>query len=183
MLLILTFATEEERDKFETLYSRYKNLMLHKAYSVLHDYMLAEDAVSEAMLRIYKNLHKVGDPADGRSASFVVTIVKNVSLTMLQKETRVEQSELSDDLPESGYDLEQQVLSGLTSESILALLDEIGDELKGVFVLKYAHDLSHKEIGKALGISENNVTVRLHRAKKKLSAILAREGYAGGKAQ
>lgn len=181
MLLILTFNTVEERDKFEYLYSKYKNLMLHKAYGVLHDYMLAEDAVSEAMLRIYKNLHKIDDPATGRSASFVVTVVKNVALTMLQKETRVEQSELTDDLREESYDLEQEVLSGLTSESILSLLDQIGDELRHVFVLKYAHDLSHKEIGKALGITENNVTVRLHRAKKKLSEILAREGYAGGK--
>lgn len=181
MLLILTFDTPAERDKFEYIYSRYKNLMLHKAYGILHDYMLAEDAVSEAMLRIYKNLHKIDDPADGRSVSFVVTIVKNAALSMLQKETRVEQSELTDDLREEAYDLEQQVISDLSSENILGLLDEIGDELRSVFVLKYAHDLSHREIGRALGISENNVTVRLHRAKKKLSVILAREGYAGGK--
>lgn len=36
----------------------------------------------------------------------------------------------------------------------------------------YFEDLSHEEIGKILGITENNVGVRLHRIKTRLKAIL-----------
>jgi DNA-directed RNA polymerase specialized sigma24 family protein len=32
-----------------------------------------------------------------------------------------------------------------------------------------------------LNISENNITVRLHRAKKRIATILVREGYANEK--
>ena len=59
MILLLAFSSAEEKDAFEYIYTRYKNLMLQKAYAILHDRMLAEDAVSEAFIRIYKNsFHK-----------------------------------------------------------------------------------------------------------------------------
>jgi RNA polymerase sigma-70 factor (ECF subfamily) len=66
MLLIFTFETERERDKFEYIFNKYKKLILHKAYDVLRDYALAEDAASEAFIRIYKNLDKISDPTAPR---------------------------------------------------------------------------------------------------------------------
>lgn len=179
MLLILTFAREEDRDKFEFLYNKYKNLLLHKAYGILGDYMLAEDAVSEAYLRVYKNLDKVEDPASPQSIAFLVTITKNVALTLLQKQGK-QPVEPVDEAQEDGFDLEQHILAEISSQQILAVLDGIGEELRSVFLLKFAHDLSHREIGRLLRISENNVTVRLHRAKKKLAQLLVKGGYVCG---
>lgn len=177
MILIFSFSTTEERDKFEYIYAHYKNLMLHKAYGVLKDYMLAEDAVSEALIRIYKNLHKIEDPTSNQSIAFVVTIAKNAALTMLSKEKK-QAAEPIDEAQQDSFDLEGYMLAELSSEKIYGILSQIGEELRSVFVLKYARDLPHKEIGQLLGISENNVTVRLHRAKKKLAQILVKEGYA-----
>lgn len=177
MVFILTFATDDDRRKFEYLYDTYKNLMLKKAYDILGDYMLAEDAVSEAYLRIYRNLHKIDDPASNRSVAFVVTIAKNTALTLLRRQKSAAAEEYDDTLPDS-FDLERQILSDLSSENIYAMLGGLSEELRAVFLLKFAYDLPHREIGRLLGISENNVTVRLHRAKKKLSDLLVREGYA-----
>ena len=171
MLLLFTFASEHERDKFEYIFQKYNKLMLHKAYGILKDYSLAEDAASEAFIRIYKNIHKIDDPTDNRAIAFIVTIVKNVALTMLKKEQEHSAQEYDYELQDS-FDLEEHTISQLGSEYIYQMLDEIGEEMKSVFLLKYAYDLSHKEIGRLLGISENNVTVRLHRAKKKLAALL-----------
>jgi RNA polymerase sigma-70 factor (ECF subfamily) len=174
---VFSFATEFERDKFEYIFNKYKNLMLHKAYGILRDYSLAEDAASEAFIRIYRNLGKIGSPDDARTAAFVVTIVKNVSLTMLQRE-KGRATEEYDEEAESGFDLEESALSRLESGHVIETLDKLGEEFKAVFLLKYAYDFSHREIGNMLGISENNVTVRLHRAKKRLAAILREEGFA-----
>jgi RNA polymerase sigma-70 factor (ECF subfamily) len=52
----------------------------------------------------------------------------------------------------------------------------LSDDLKTPFLLKYAYDCSLKEIGRILKISENNVAVRLHRAKSKLIGMLKKEG-------
>ena len=179
LILIFTFSNAQERDKFEIIYERYKKLMLHKAYGILRDYMLAEDAVSEALIRIYKNLHKIDDPTSGRCAAFVVTIVKNTALTILEKEnkTTLDLDEYSEVLSDE-QDVENLVLSDISTERIHILLDNLSEELRAVFVLRYAYDLSHKEISELLGISENNVTVRFHRARQKLLGILIKEGYA-----
>lgn len=176
MLIIFTFDDDRDRDKFEYLFNRYKKLAMHKAYDILRDYSLAEDASSEAFIRVYKNLSKISDPGSPQTAAFIITIVKNVSITMLRKYKNIEADELDEDI-DGGFDLESMTLTKLEADSVYGLLDQLGEEIKGVFLLKYAYDLSHKEIGRILGISENNVTVRLHRAKKKLSVLLVEGGY------
>ena len=175
MLLIFTFSTVSDKDCFETVYQKYKNLMLKKAYSILKDYSLAEDAVSEASIRIYKNLHKIDDPHSNRTIAFVMMIVKNTSLTMLQDKNRHTADEIDETVQDS-YNLEQSVLSKMSVETITGLLDLLDEESKSVFLYKYAYDLSHKEIGKILNLSENNVTVKLHRCKKRLASLIMKGG-------
>ena len=175
MLLVFTFESAGEQDKFEFLYQKYKNLCLKKAYDILGDYMLAEDAVSEAYIRVYKNLHKIEDPVSNRSIAFVVTIAKNAALTLLTRQKNAVQDELDENW-EDDFDLEGEALARMDKQEVFGAIENLNDELRSVLMLKYAHDLSHKEIGKALGISENNVTVRLHRARKKLATMLGRGG-------
>lgn len=176
MVIILTFATAEERDKFEYLYTRYKRLLLHKAYEILKDYALAEDAVSEAYIRVYKNLHKVDDPATGRAAAFLVTIARNVALTMLAGRQRTPVEEPDENLAED-YDLEESTLASLGSQEIYAAVESLEEELRHVFLLRYSYDYSNGEIARLLQLSEGNVRVRLHRARQKLAKLLTKEGY------
>ena len=177
MIFLLTFETEAERAKFDYLYGKYKNLLMHKALGILRDHMLAEDAVSEAYLRLYRNLHKVDDPDSGRAAAFLVAIVRNVALSMLQK-GKNETPDQFDEERADGENLEDTVISTISSDEIFTILGGLDEGLRDIFVMKYAHDMSHREIADVLGLSENNVTVRLHRAKKKLAEKLVKEGYA-----
>jgi RNA polymerase sigma factor, sigma-70 family len=180
LILLFTFETEFERDKFEQLYNKYNNLLFYKAWEILHDYMLAEDAVSEAYMRLYRNLHKVDDDPDSpRSAAFLVTIVRNVALTMVKRAGAETADAFEEDRPDT-FDLEGMVLSEISSERIYAILGGLDEELRNIFVLKFAYDMQHREIAETLGITENNVTVKLHRAKKKLAEILEKEGYVRG---
>ena len=59
--LFLTLIEETtEKEKFEVLYYRYRDLMHYIAMAILHDEHLAEDAVQEAFFRVARNFHKVG---------------------------------------------------------------------------------------------------------------------------
>ena len=176
MLVLFTFSSEDDKVKFEYLYNTYKKLLLQQAYLILKDYALAEDAVSEAYLRVYKNLHKIDDPASRRSIAFLVTIVKNVSLTLL-KQQQAKPVETYDETLADDYNLQEDILSRLSASGIYRIVDELSEELKSVFLLKFAYDMPHKEIAEMLDITENNVTVRLHRARKKLADLLVKEGY------
>jgi len=180
MFIQLFFTTQAGGIDFELLFEKYRRLLLHKAYEILRDYGLAEDAVSEAFIRIYKNTDKLDRIDSSRTISFLVTIVKNTALTLLAK--RKGESPFDDSIAaeNDGFDLEGSVLSKAVTEDMLELVGGLKEELRAPFLLKYAHDLSHREIADLLKISENNVTVRIHRAKKKLAELFREAGYIYG---
>jgi len=170
--MILILITGIERDAFEFVYKRWKKLMLNKAYGILRDYDLAQDAVSEAFIRLYKNMHKLDDLESGKTAAFLVMIVRNISITMYNKRARVQTDDISTLEKADDYNLENSVISSLDTGELQKLIGGLSDELKTPFLLKYAYDYSLKEISKMMQISENNVAVRIHRAKNKLAALV-----------
>ncbi|MCL1981584.1 MAG: RNA polymerase sigma factor, partial [Clostridiales bacterium] len=146
MLILLTFASESERLKFERLFDKYKKLLLYTAYNILHDYSLAEDAVSEAYIRIYFNLHKIEDTESPKSISFMVTIVKNTALTILGKEKKYIVPQDDIEIADGGYNMEESVISDAITGDMLKIVDGLKEELREPFLLQYAHGLSHKQI-------------------------------------
>ena len=174
MILVFTFDTVEERDKFDYLYRKYKDLLFYKAWGVLHDHMLAEDAVSEAYIRIYRNLEKVEDVNSPRTVAFLTTIVRNTALTILNR-TKSETIEEPDENIADTQNLEDDVLSAISSEKLVLIIGKLDEQSRNIFLLKYAYDLPHKEIAEQLNTTENNITVKLHRVKKKLSKLAAME--------
>ena len=174
MILVFTFDTVEERDKFDYLYRKYKDLLFYKAWSVLHDHMLAEDAVSEAYIRIYRNLRKVEDVDSPRTVAFLTTIVRNTALTILSR-TKPEIAEEPDENIADTQNLEDDVLSAISSEELVLIIGKLDEQSRNIFLLKYAYDLPHKEIAAQMNTTENNITVKLHRVKKKLSKLATME--------
>jgi len=167
-VLFFTFASESDKNKFEYIYEKYKRLLWAKANDILKDHALAEDAVSEAFIRAYKHLHKIEDPDSNQSVSYLVTIVKNVAINLYHKEKRVTSIDIAEYDEADDFNLEDMVTSQEDTSAAMKLVGRLKEELKAVFLLKYAYEMSHREIANTLGITENNVTVRLHRAKTKL---------------
>ena len=176
MILLLSFETETAQNTFEFLYEKYKKLMWRKAYDILKDYSLAEDAVSEAFIRVYRNLHRINNPESGQTASFLVTIVKNVAINLYHSRNKVIPMDIGEFEQADSFNLEESVTTKDEALRATELVDKLSEDLRAVFLLKYAHGLPHKEIGNILKITENNVTVRLHRAKKKLLDLVQKGG-------
>lgn len=174
MIIFLSFKSDDDKNKFEYIYQKYKRLLLYKAHEILNDYNLAEDSTNEAFMRIYKNLHKIEDVDSNMTISFLVTIVKNTSLTLLKKEKGISSEEIPENY-EDDFNLEDFVLGKIVSIDIYKILDKLDGESKSIFLFKYGQDLSNKDIANILNLSENNVALKLHRAKKKLSMLVKKE--------
>ena len=187
MILVFTFEDASDAKKFEYIYRKYKGLLFHKAYGILHDKMAAEDALSETMIRVYRNMNKIGDPDSPKSAAFLAIIVRNVSLTLRRKQ--MSEPELIDmmtdgDEPENDFadssDLEASVIDRITEDRLCVILRKLDEESRDMFILKYAYDLPHKEIAAQLDLTESNVSVRLYRTRKKLAAMALEGGFFTG---
>lgn len=75
-----------DKEKFTEIYNHYRDMMHRRAMSILHNTVLAEEAVQESFLKIAKNISKISSPVCSKTASFIVIIVRNTSYDILRTE-------------------------------------------------------------------------------------------------
>ena len=59
----------------------------------------------------------------------------------------------------------------IDAKKLLVLLDDIDESYRNVLVMRYVEDLSIQEIADITGDQPNSISVRLHRALKKLKEL------------
>lgn len=162
--------TEKEKQDFELLYEKYRKLMHWVANSILHDYSLAEDAVHEAFLRIIKNFHKIHDISCPETKNFVVIIVRNISINMLDKKS-MHEMESSTIQEINGYD--DTVDKLMEKELIRSILSLPSTDKEILFLYGYL-GYNIPEIAAFLDITDAAAYKRLQRARNVLHDKLKR---------
>ena len=175
-MLFCTMAIQSDSDRstVEELFRQNYKLMMYIARGILKDQARAEDAVSQAFLRSIDSLQKLSFEDRNKTRGLVVILVKDVCFDMLRAEKRQGFASLEEeDLPQDSADLPYDHL--LQEENYRILLDALSglnEKSSGILKLKYVYGYSDQEIGRLLGISQENVRVRLHRARAALSKAL-----------
>ena len=84
-----TIEREEDKNKFERLYYRYRKLMFHVAMKILRNDADAEDAVQQAFVAALENLKKIGVPESPETRCYVVTIAERKAIDILRSKEKV----------------------------------------------------------------------------------------------
>jgi RNA polymerase sigma-70 factor (ECF subfamily) len=162
-------AKEGNREALAELVSRYSDKIYNLALRILRNREDAEDVLQETFLQVLRKL----DTFDERSTFFtwIYRIGTNTSLMKLRKKKQIF-AELPDkpDLEDKVFvDWSQDPSMDVQNEEIKNILDQAIGELseiyRSVFILRDLEHLSIKETGKILNISEENVKIRLRRAR------------------
>jgi len=160
---------------FEILMRRYNQRLFRVARGILADDAEAEDVVQEAWLRAFREL--AGFRGDARFSTWLTRIACHEALARAQKRRRLvpiaggnggDPPEPSAEAPGPERDLENRELQALLREAV----EVLPDPLRSVFCLREIELLSTEETADALGLSVENVRVRLHRAKRSLRQTL-----------
>jgi RNA polymerase sigma-70 factor (ECF subfamily) len=175
---IMLIQNESDRNKVEQIYKRYGSTMLYVADSILHDRYLAEEAVSEAFIRIINHLQKINAENCYQTRGFVVIIVRNISLNLLKQQNHHRTEPLEEyfddsDCPEPTFDA---VTNQEACSRIVEAIGTLKQTYSEVLYLKIKFEYSDQEIAKLLGISQENVKMRLSRARTALKKELSKEG-------
>jgi len=120
----------------------------------------AEDLVSEAMMKTFASRSFTDDKIETTSAF----LIRVASRTWMDEHRRSAPLFPSVEVEEPG----PEDLDPLVTDAAKALYDQLQPEQRAVLVLKEVFDMSHKEISRALSISEENSRVTLHRSKAAL---------------
>ncbi len=156
----------------ERLYKANKQLMYKTAYSLLHNPEQAEDAVQEAFLRVIKNFSKFFSFSCNENTSYLVIIVRGISLNMLNAGKRT--TELLDEIP-AVDNIEETVHSDIAFEQIVRNIDKLTPALKDIATLLWVKNFSEGEIAELLDMNINTVRSSVARARKQLKQIIAEE--------
>jgi RNA polymerase sigma-70 factor, ECF subfamily len=180
---VLRALRHGEPDACTCLVKRFASLVYARAMRLLTD---PDEAESVLQLTFVKACDKIG-AFDGRSrlGTWLYRIATNEALMHLRRQ-RVPTTpldEVADTLQASDLPQNQTVGSWTVDPSQVALNNELRDHLsmalaalperlRVVFVLREAQGLSTAETGRMLGLKENAVKVRLHRARLRLRESL-----------
>lgn len=128
-------------------------------------YHLACDLVQESFTRYLGRYSYNGD-----SRPLLYTIARNAALDAMRKQ-KPELQETGDH--EDPYkNPEQQVMDREALNQVLAAIGRLAPPDRELISLVATADLTYRDIGKVLKISESNVKVKVHRARTRLRAIL-----------
>lgn len=177
----LTLIDElSDKEKFTEIYEHYRDMMMQKAMSILHNTALAEEAVQESFVKIAKNIFKISSPICSKTASFIVIIVRNTSYDILRREKPDQNLSLDEEISAENIEMPDinDVISTVGLNFMLDVINEMDDKYRDALSLKYLYGYSNGEIAKLLGVSENNARMRIYRAKVILKAKLEENGYA-----
>ena len=176
--MLSLLITHEVRDKLESYYERNKLRLVSIAIKITSSHAMAEDAVHNAFESILKDKKKFLAMSEIDFLNWCVSIVKNKCIDLMRKEKKYADSpydDFQDILPSASMPVDEHVarkeVYGRLKEGI-KLLDETNRQ---IFMMKYYHRMSMKEIGDEIGLTPEQVNSRLERTRKKLKAFMLNE--------
>jgi len=164
--LWITQTKAGDHKAFEKLVTLFSPLVFTMIYRRLNHRENAEEVAQDVFLRAYKYLGSY--KGQSKFSTWLCTIANNATTTFLQKKN----INLEELLPESHKlaSVNQHTLieKEEQSTSIANAISSLGHDEKQVITLYYQGEQSIREIAAILNIEENNVKIKLHRARKKL---------------
>lgn len=167
---------------FEVLMRRYNQRVFRAVRSMLREEREVEDAMQQAWLSAYAHLGQF----QGASAfsTWLTRIALNEALARVRQRGRLlpveEVPEEEDDAMRSPpQDPERRAADRELARMLEEAVDGLPDLYRSVFMLREIDGMSTAEAASALGVSEEVVKVRLHRARLALrDALFQRAGTA-----
>ena len=122
----------------------------------------AEDVMQDSFIRIFQYLGQYRN--EGSFEGWIRRVCVNTCIRHLEKAKRLTVDYYGEGLPEHG--IEPDVISTMSANELLDVIDKIPDGYKTVFNLSVIEGFQHKEIAQLLGIEESSSRSQLTKARK-----------------
>lgn len=156
-------AKQGNKEAFCNLIRINKVAIYRVAKSILNTEDDVEDAVSEAILKAYKNIKLLKNEAFFKT--WLIRIVINESNTLYKKRSK-------EIIVDKEHFNNIKVNDNYKDLSLYNAINSLDDDLRVTTILFYFEDMKYKDIAKALSVKEGTVKSRLSRAKEKLYHML-----------
>jgi RNA polymerase sigma factor (sigma-70 family) len=169
-------ATHERCPSFDAVYAILFPVIYRVSLRVTGSREVAEDLCHESFIRYLQHAPALADIDQAKY--WLIRVVKNLSLNHEKRRRRERKAGarlrlLVPAFSESG---DRSLDREETRSGVQRALDELPYTLRAPVVFREYGGLSYREIASVMGITENNVKVRIFRARERLEKALAEEG-------
>ncbi len=156
---------------FEILMRRHNQRLYRVARAIVKDDSEAEDVMQEAYVNAYTHLHQFAERA--QFATWLTRIAVHEALARVRKQAKLIEFDEDGEAGEQTmaafntvrYTPEQQASHAELRGLLEAAVDSLPAGYRVVFVLREIEGLNTAETAEALGVTEETVKTRLHRAR------------------
>ena len=157
---------------FRDVYDEVFPVLFKVVFNIVRDRNIAEDLCQEAFLRYYNK--KIPISSVDESRYWLIRVAKNLAFNYRKRKVR--EAGAVDKLKLDSLNVQEDFQNDLIKEETVSLvktaLDTLPVKYRSILILKEYGELNYKEIGKILHISENNVKIRVYRARALLEKKL-----------
>jgi RNA polymerase sigma-70 factor (ECF subfamily) len=168
-------------ERFDALLLRYSPALYRIAFRKLGNVEDAEDAVQDALLSAFRNMHQFR--GDAQFSTWLGSIVLNAARMQLRRRIRHtlvsldEQSKegvpiWAERLEDSALDAEETLHETQMRENLERVVENLPVRLRVAFRLRVFEGLTTSEAATALGVPEGTLKAQFFRARMKVTALM-----------
>lgn len=159
---------------FAVLVDRYKDLVFTLALRMLKNREEAEEVAQDTFIKVFKSINKF--KGDSKFSTWIYRITYNSCLDVLKKYKQEYKLDPIDEYTERQLVTFENAFDALADkeqrQTIETCLQKLPEEDGFLLTLYYFEEQSIDEIAKIVGLTVNNVKVKLFRSRKKLAYLL-----------
>jgi RNA polymerase sigma factor (sigma-70 family) len=152
-------------------YDRFGRVAYGLAVRILRDAALAEDAVQDAFLAVWRTAVSF-DPSRGTASTWIMTLVHRRAVDVVRREDRRRAQPLDDAPQGTGETTDEQAAVREQRRKVQAALAQLSPDQREALELAYYGGLSQSELAERLGVPLGTVKSRMFAALAKLRDLL-----------
>ena len=167
----------------ERLYERYRQKMYATAFRILRNADDAEDAVADAVVRMLRHIDQFTEIACAdtapsavhrdRNEALLCVYTRHAAIDICRRRRPTTPIDDAPEIPDHADTPEDAMLAREQIDALRRAIDTINPDFREVILLRYAHDMTVRDIATALELNEVTVRTRLLRGKNALHKQLS----------
>ena len=172
-LELLGRLTRNDEPALAELHNRHLSLCSRRAFDVLRNESLAEEAVQDAFLDLWRTASTF-DPERAAVRTWLCVLVHRRAVDIARREARHHPTDAEALAPEpDSYTAEELLLLQIDRRRVRAALDQLSPRHQQVIELAYWGGLSQSQIAVRCGVPVGTIKSRTFDALARLAALLA----------
>ena len=172
---LVALAARSETSALAELYDRYGRTAYGLAFRVLRDQGLAEDAVQEAFLSVWRTASRFV-PERGKASTWILTLVHRRAVDVVRREQRRRTESLERAAEPAVEGVEEDAWLRLQRERVQEALRHLPDAQREALELAYYGGFSQSELAERLGQPLGTIKSRMFGGLSRLRELLGEPG-------